>query len=299
MKLMSQRRYLVFRQPFSKNEEPLSYLLFSRKNLPRRRRVSQDLRLERFKPFEFLLGTDKFDKLHLEIFAVDLTFETEEMHLEESLHLSPFDRGTVAEIGDTVPRVTQTGRPHRIDSGGRELLAVNREIRGGESDGAPELATFDDGSDDSVDPSQKGRRHFKIPRRDCFTDTGAAHPHAVDLDRPDTGDAESEIFPERFEQSDVAGSTFPKLPPLPHADARDALGRRGGDERLHKLSSSLLGEFTGKRDDENVPYSVVALKEVQLVSRGSEESRGIARRKQLDGMRVKAHDHDRPSRLSG
>src|SRR5712691_650334 len=144
--------------------------------------VSGDLRRELGRARERELIAKSLDECGLDLLAVDLVREVQEISLEHpfSTTESRSDTERCGRFETSLPHL----HPHRVDAVAWEQAnAWQREVDGRKSEGPSALRPVHHAPANAVRPPEKTRGGLDIARQQKIANSGGAHDRPVDLDR--------------------------------------------------------------------------------------------------------------------
>lgn len=250
--------------------------------------IAGDLRAQLIQICELLFGPQVSSKSKLELLAVNLLCEIEEVHFQNAFAARGGHRGANPNVDYAAKRFGIATRIDYIDAIRRKLLVVRAQVSCRETDLLPEMVAFHDRSENGELTSKEARGGDKVALLNGAPNECAADDHTVHLHGVHAHLIKAELVPESLEQIQVARATFAKRPLM--ADTNFAQGMTCAGQFLDKSFRGHGGECFVEGDDQEMLNAQIA-NEVQFVPCGSEKPRRFAGTQHADRMRIEGDNY--------
>ncbi len=256
--------------------------------------VESDLGLECVERRELLFRPELLDELHLDLGAVEVAAEVEEVDFEAGNGTAGVDGGAEAEVEDG--EVIGVAEPDAggVDAVGREFEVGDVDVGSREAQGATKLAAVRDGAGQGVWAAEELGDVGEVALAEGGSDAGGGDAFVADVDGGGLVGDKVEFASEIAQEGDVAGAAVAELEPV--ADGYRAQAAEAGRELADEAIAVDLGQFPGEVDGKD-GVDAEGAEGAETLGYRLEQAWGAVG--EDDGERVGIEGHDHRTRAKG
>jgi hypothetical protein len=244
--------------------------------------VGADLGLERFNAGELLFAAEFLDEGDLNVLAVKVTGEIEDVNFDEATGGGVLEGGTKADVDDG-KALPDTGGIHAV---GREDFVVKVQVCGRETDGGAAVVAGFDSAVQGKRAAEHGGGAVKACVKDVLADgRGTDHFTVSGVDDGNLGNGVAESRSVTFHERCVAGAVVSEVKTGADTNLADTMGGEFFEEGFGRRD----GEFTGEWEDERDVHAELFDKR-EFVRRRGKQWRRFVGMEDAHWMRVEGKD---------
>ena len=259
----------------------------SAQHLPGGIDVAADLGLKGVERRELLFRAELLDELHLDLGAVKVAGEINEMHFEAGNADAILDGGAEAEVEDGEAIRIAESHAGGVDPVGREFEVGDVDVRGREPERATELPAVGDCAGEGVGAPEEFGDIAESAFAEGGTDAGGRDTIVADVDGGGLVGDEVEFAAEFPKQGDVAGTAVAELEAA--ADGDRAKAPEARSELADETVAVDLGHLAGEVDRED-GVDAERTEGPEALGERLEQSRGPLGQDDGEWVRIKGHD---------